>query len=679
MRQEFDRLLDAARAHAKRRGHGLVLPAHLGSALIELYPDRAETLELTEERVEAELLTVPTSAGRVEDGERVSELLRSAEDVDDLIRFVLIVINEEEEDDEEEGEEEEVAPAGRPTHRRGRRIGPFLDRTSPAAVFGRDAILDDVVATLARDEPTVPVVVGKPGAGRTALLRGLAARVASSTGPLDGWRVLRVRADRVLALGGGNRLGAALGELLDEEPDERFVVCLDDVEVMAGLGRSGIDGFVLMLIRSFAENERLRLVLTITDSYFPRLELHDPELTEELTRLPLEPLSGEMLQAVVTEAAARLSEIHAVEIPDDVVARASRAAAAEDVRVHPGLAVHRLDRACARARVRGSTAVTVDDVGDDQDVGSGLATSPDELFAALRKRVVGQDHALERVVARLGVTTRDVDLDPSRPNGVFLFAGPTGVGKTELARALAAELQGNSDGLIRIDMSEYVHDWSVSRLIGPQPGYVGYTEPEQWLTTRVRANPTAVVLLDEIEKAHPLVWNTFLQVFDVGRLTDGRGATADFSKTVVIMTSNIGAEAFSDRGRPGFFRNDGQNAREDDVIGAIRARMPAELVNRLDSIVVFEPLGLGPIEQIAGRMVDDAIERLRTRGYEIEVGSDVVSLAATDGYDPAFGARHLRRAVERLLLEPAVALEPGRYMATVDGDRVAFSSVAATT
>jgi ATP-dependent Clp protease ATP-binding subunit ClpA len=203
-------------------------------------------------------------------------------------------------------------------------------------------------------------------------------------------------------------------------------------------------------------------------------------------------------------------------------------------------------------------------------------------------------------------------------------------------------------------MSEYVHDWAVSRLIGPQPGYVGYTEPEQWLTSRIRATPNTVLLLDEIEKAHPSVRNVFLQAFDAGRLTDGRGAVASFSDVIVVMTSNLGAEAFRATTPVGFVTPSSEDL-ESEAESAVVAAMPPELVNRLDAIVVFRPLERTSIEEICRKTIDQALARLGDRGFDLTVDHDVVSLVADQGFDVAYGARNLRRAVERLLLEPLLA------------------------
>jgi hypothetical protein len=299
------------------------------------------------------------------------------------------------------------------------------------------------------------------------------------------------------------------------------------------------------------------------------------------------------------------------------------------------------------------------------------------LLRQLQGRIVGQDEALESVVDRLALTRVQFDLRPNRPDGVFLFAGASGTGKSALARALAEFLFGSESRLIGLDMSEYAHDWAVSRLIGPQPGYVGSDKPEGWLTTRVRRQPESLILLDEIEKSHPTVWNTFLQVFDDGRLTDGQGQEADFSRTVIVMTSNLGSENFRRRQAIGFLAADAATDAGERTLDAVKQAMPPEFINRLDAIVMFNPLAPEVIREIAGREIDGALSRLRERGYDTEVPGEVVEFIAAQGYDPAYGARHLHRSIERHLLETLVEHPPSKWRATVAGDSVRWEAAAA--
>ncbi len=276
----------------------------------------------------------------------------------------------------------------------------------------------------------------------------------------------------------------------------------------------------------------------------------------------------------------------------------------------------------------------------------------------LHARVVGQHPAVEAVAnavrrARAGLS------DPDRPIGSFLFLGPTGVGKTELARALADFLFDDERAVVRIDMSEYMERHAVSRLIGAPPGYVGYESGGQ-LTEAVRRRPYAVVLLDEVEKAHPEVFNVLLQLLDDGRLTDGQGRTVDFRNTVVIMTSNIGSE---------YIQSATDQAQvEARVQEALRGHFRPEFLNRIDETVVFHRLDRAHLDRIIDLQLDRFRARLAERDIALELTPDARALVAEAGYDPAFGARPLKRAIQRLLENPiAMALVSGRF---VDGDRV---------
>ncbi len=264
------------------------------------------------------------------------------------------------------------------------------------------------------------------------------------------------------------------------------------------------------------------------------------------------------------------------------------------------------------------------------------------LAERLHQRVVGQEEAVETVAnavmrARAGLN------DPLQPQGSFLFLGPTGVGKTELAKALAAELFDDEKHLVRLDMSEYMESHSVSRLIGAPPGYVGYDEGGQ-LTEAVRRRPFTVVLLDEIEKAHPQVWNTFLQVLDEGRLTDGQGRTVDFRNTVIIMTSNLGAEHLLNGLTPG---GDLREGTKEKVLEAVRQQVRPEFLNRLSDIVIFSPLTRENLRKIAAQQLAHLGARLKDRKITLELADDGLERLLKEAYEPQYGARPLRRYLER--------------------------------
>ncbi|NLO22632.1 MAG: ATP-dependent Clp protease ATP-binding subunit [Syntrophomonadaceae bacterium] len=298
-----------------------------------------------------------------------------------------------------------------------------------------------------------------------------------------------------------------------------------------------------------------------------------------------------------------------------------------------------------------------------------------KLEEILHQRLVGQNEAV-KAVARAVRRARAGLKNPKRPIGSFVFLGPTGVGKTELARALAEAMFGSEDAIIRLDMSEYMEKHAVSRMIGSPPGYVGYDEGGQ-LTERVRRKPYSVVLLDEIEKAHPDVFNILLQVLEDGRLTDGHGRTVDFRNTVVIMTSNVGAESIKQNKQVGFNRaiDEAQNydQMKNRVMEQLKHTFRPEFINRVDEMIVFQNLSDEELAQIVDLLLKDLQQRVKDNGYEMEIREGARQLIMKEGYDPSYGARPLKRALQKLV-EDSISEEILRKT-VVPGDKLLVDAV----
>ena len=264
------------------------------------------------------------------------------------------------------------------------------------------------------------------------------------------------------------------------------------------------------------------------------------------------------------------------------------------------------------------------------------------LDAEIHKRLIGQEEAVEKVCEAILRSKAGIK-DPTKPIGSFLFLGPTGVGKTELAKSLAQNLFDDENAMVRIDMSEYMEKYSVSRLIGAAPGYVGYEEGGQ-LTEAVRRKPYAVVLFDEIEKAHPDVFNILLQVLDDGRITDSQGRTVDFKNTIIILTSNIGAQSLLDG-----IKEDGTIPEEvrKEVTDALHAHIRPEFLNRLDENILFKPLEQKDMERIADLVLKDINKRLQDKRLHIEIKKEALDFILENAYEPGFGARPLKRYMQK--------------------------------
>ncbi len=610
-----------------------------------------------------------------------------------------------------------AVPGAERPHRRGGGIASFArdlvelaraGRLDP--VVGREKEINRLIEILGRKSKNNAVLVGDPGVGKTAIVEGLAQRIATGRVPefLSGKHVWAL--DLAGALAGTKYRGefeARMQSLLSELQSRRDgILFIDELHTVLGAGdaEGGMDA-ANILKPVLARGDIQVIGATTLDEYrryiekdgalsrrFQPIMVGEPTAAETLAILEgLKPayesyhrvkISPEALEACVRLTSRyvrdRFQPDKAIDVMDEAMARAAIQGTdatlqkrLEEIKAEKEKAVanQEFERAAAlrdeerslRAKLAGQKAQSV--VGPDdvarvvaewtgipvERIGSDESARLVNLEERLARRVIGQRAALEEV-ARAIRRARSGLKDPRRPVGSFLFLGPTGVGKTETARALAAELFGSEDAMIRIDMSEYMEAHTVSRLIGSPPGYVGYEDAGQ-LTEAVRRHPYAVVLLDEFEKAHPDVQNVLLQVLDDGRLTDGQGRTVDFSNTVIIMTSNLGTHMVRERSH-GFVDSAGpEPSYQDEIRRFALSHLRPEFVNRLDAIVVFNPLGEEELGQIVRLMVQDLQVRLSEQKITLDVTENAVQVIRQRGFDPVYGARPLRRAVARLLAD----------------------------
>jgi len=527
-------------------------------------------------------------------------------------------------------------------------------------VVGRDHEIEQVLDVLARRRANNPVLVGPSGVGKTAIVEGLARQLWEQE---DGRIVVEVSAG---ALVSGTGVRGALAEKLSRLRKEmkasegRVLLFIDEIHALIGAGE-GPDDLASELKAALARGE-LPCVGATTEAEYRKVFERDVALSRRFTRIEVGEPSREASLAILQSAALHYERFHGVAYARDALE------AAVDLSIRflpeqhlPDKAIGLLDRAAARAKRRGAEAVdrtSVAQVVSEQarvPLDRLLMRDKERLLAlenTLGARVIGQGAAIERVAE--SIRKGAVGLRGARPLGVFLFLGPTGVGKTELAKALSEELFATS-GMTRLDMSEYSESHAVARLFGAPPGYVGHDEGGQ-LTEAVRKKPYQLILLDEIEKAHPDVLLALLPLFDEGRLTDGRGRTVDFTNTVIVLTSNLGVAQVS-RARSIGFGSDTARAADDlaqRTLDNVRAALPPEVYNRLDEVIYFPRLSREAVGQIAHRMLAGVRAALqREQGIELHIDESAVdALIAAGGYDPELGARPLRRTVGRELESP---------------------------
>ena len=535
-------------------------------------------------------------------------------------------------------------------------------------VVGREAEVEQALDVLAKRQGNSPCLVGASGVGKTSVVRALAQRIADAEDvlTLDDRIIIEVPMTELIqgtpvrgAL--AQRFAAIRKEVLASEG--RVVLFFDEIhQLFTGDAADEITGDLKVAL---SRGELPCIGATTRESYVKTID-QDTALSRRFTVVEVLEPTREDAYLVLDALAPGFEKHHGVRYTEEALALS----VGWSVRYLPGRAlpdkaVSIVDLAGARARRRGLPEVTAEVVAEivseaaDVPMERLLETDRDRMLRLeelLAERIVGHEASIGRI-ARI-LRRNAAGLGSRRPIGTFLLLGPTGVGKTETAKAVADVLFFDENAMTRLDLSEYAEAHAVARLVGAPPGYIGHEAGGQ-LTEAVRKRPYQVILLDEIEKAHPDVLQAFLAVFDEGRLTDGRGRTVDFTNTVLLLTSNIGADVTTatSRRKVGFGAgpagaNDG--AEERGVVAAARAALPPELYNRIDEVLVFSPLGKADVREIARRLLGGVRDMLLLeRGVRVDFSESVVNcLLDAGGYDPTLGARPMKRTIARLVEAP---------------------------
>ena len=591
-------------------------------------------------------------------------------------------------------------------------------------IVGRAKEVERLVQILSRRKKNNPVLIGEPGVGKSAIVEGLAIKIAQKqvSRVLYGRRVVSLDMGAIVA---GTKYRGQFEERMKSIINElshnkNVIIFIDEIHNIVGAGNSGALDASNMLKPALARGEIQCIGATTLDEYRETIE-KDGALERRFQKILVEPTTVEESIEILNNIKDKYESHHNVNYTPEAIEACVRLSDRYiNDRCLPDKAIDAMDEAGSRVHI---TKIRVPERIDElekqiqgikeeklkavdsqnfelaasfRDKESELAkildteqqkwdrelakkrdtvdeSNIEEVIAmmsgipvtriaeaegqrlrkmkdALKGKVIGQDEAVDKVVKaiqrnRIGLK------DPNRPIGTFIFLGPTGVGKTQLAKILAEYMFDSKDALVRIDMSEYMEKYSVSRLIGSAPGYIGYEEGGQ-LTEKVRRKPYSIVLLDEIEKAHPDVYNIFLQVFDDGRLTDGGGRTIDFKNTIIIMTSNIGARDIQNYGHGLGFGSGDDNPDETNkaiVDKALKKAFSPEFLNRIDDIITFNSLSRDNIHKIIDIELDGLYKRIAEHKYSLTLTDKAKDFLTDKGYDPKFGARPLKRAIQKYL------------------------------
>ncbi len=562
----------------------------------------------------------------------------------------------------------------------------FKNKLDP--IVGREPEVARVMQTLIRRTKNNPVLVGGAGVGKTAIAEGLAQHIASGNVPIE------LKDKKVLSLDMGSLVAGSkfrgefeerLGAVMDEvkQSEGTIILFIDEIHTVVGAGASegSIDASNMMK-PALARGDLQCLGATTEDEYKKYIE-SDSALERRFQPVLVEEPDLETSEQMLRALRPKYESHHGLRISDDAIkAAVSLSHRYVSGRLLPDKAVDLIDEASSKIRIVNQEGIEIkdelpevgvmletkplevvkDDIGSlvadmtGIPVNSLLKTETEKLLdmeEGLRSRIIGQERAVRSVSdairrARSGLK------DPNRPVGSFMFLGPTGVGKTELSKALAWYLFGDEKDMVRFDMSEFMEPHSVSKLIGAPPGYVGFDDGGQ-LTEAVKRRPFRVILFDEIEKAHPEVSNILLQLMDDGRLTDSKGRLVDFRNTVIIMTSNVGVSSFRSE-KIGFLRGNQYSRQEEEMKRTLEIELKKsfkpEFLNRVDDIVVFNEISESDMLQIVDIMTAQIKDRILEIGFVLDVSDSARIWFASEGFDPQYGARPLRRILQNNLENP---------------------------